>query len=152
MQPHINGGEHILKSMAHSYQHRKVYYKGDCPSYPKHVVKYWGIPHSIINNRSLFTELFWTELFKLLGSNSNFPTSYHPWTNASIIKRMGKKRLSMHWWKDAWDNLWVPSSQIKQKLLARHNSPTSNQSQFKTGMSQQPLNLGTIATSYKGSN
>ncbi|KAE8732402.1 hypothetical protein F3Y22_tig00002193pilonHSYRG00042 [Hibiscus syriacus] len=45
----------------------------------KHVVKYWGMPKTIINNRDTrFTGRFWTELFKLMGSSLNFSTAIHP--------------------------------------------------------------------------
>jgi len=45
----------------------------------KHVVKYWGLPRSIVSDRDTrFTRQFWTELFKLMGSELNFSTSFHP--------------------------------------------------------------------------
>ncbi|RVW49001.1 Transposon Tf2-8 polyprotein [Vitis vinifera] len=48
----------------------------------KHVVKYWGLPKFIISDRDpRFTGKFWTELFKLMGSELHFSTSFHPQTN-----------------------------------------------------------------------
>ncbi|KAL0349659.1 UNVERIFIED_CONTAM: Transposon Tf2-11 polyprotein [Sesamum radiatum] len=45
----------------------------------KHVVKYWGLPKDIINDRdSRFTGVFWIELFRLLGSTLSMSSSYHP--------------------------------------------------------------------------
>ena len=45
----------------------------------KHVVKYWGLPKSIISDRdSRFTGRFWTELFKLMGTALHFSMSFHP--------------------------------------------------------------------------
>ena len=45
----------------------------------KHVVKYWGLPKYIISDRNpRFTRKFWTELFKLMGSELHFSTSFHP--------------------------------------------------------------------------
>ncbi|KAL4282484.1 hypothetical protein GQ457_16G016990 [Hibiscus cannabinus] len=45
----------------------------------KNVVKYWGVPKTIVSDRDTrFTGRFWTELFKLLGSDLNFSTSFHP--------------------------------------------------------------------------
>ena len=45
----------------------------------KHVVKYWGLPRSIVSDRDTrFTGQFWTDLFKLMGSELNFSTSFHP--------------------------------------------------------------------------
>ena len=48
----------------------------------KHVVKYWGLPKYIINDRNpRFTRKFWTELFKLMGLELHFSTSFHPQTD-----------------------------------------------------------------------
>ena len=48
----------------------------------RHVVTLWGIPTSIVNDRDpRFTETFWTELLKLLGSSLNVSFSYHPQTD-----------------------------------------------------------------------
>ena len=48
----------------------------------KYVVKYWGVPKTIVSDRDTrFTGRFWTELFKLLGSDLNFSTSFHPQTD-----------------------------------------------------------------------
>ncbi|KAI5675744.1 hypothetical protein M9H77_06694 [Catharanthus roseus] len=45
----------------------------------KNVVKLWGVPSNIVSDRDpRFTGRFWTELFKLLGSDLNFSTSFHP--------------------------------------------------------------------------
>lgn len=59
----------------------------DCPAeeaarlFFKHVVKYWGVPKSIISDRdSRFTGRFWTELFRLMGLDLNFSKSFHPQT------------------------------------------------------------------------
>ena len=44
----------------------------------KNVVKYWGVPQSIVSDRDgHFTGKFWTKLFKLLGSDLKFSTSMH---------------------------------------------------------------------------
>ncbi|KAL2235771.1 UNVERIFIED_CONTAM: Transposon Tf2-11 polyprotein [Sesamum indicum] len=45
----------------------------------KHIVKYWGLPKDIVSDRdSGFTGVFWTELFKILGSKLSMSSSYHP--------------------------------------------------------------------------
>ena len=44
-----------------------------------HVVKYLGLPHSILSDWDpCFTRRFWMELFKLMGYALNFSTSFHP--------------------------------------------------------------------------
>ncbi|RVW86084.1 Transposon Tf2-12 polyprotein [Vitis vinifera] len=56
----------------------------------KHVVKYWGLPKFIISDRDpCFTGKFWTELFKLMGSELHFSTSFHPQTDGQT-ERVGK--------------------------------------------------------------
>ncbi|GKV49230.1 hypothetical protein SLEP1_g55993 [Rubroshorea leprosula] len=48
----------------------------------KHVVKYWGLPCIIISDRDpRFTGKLWRELFKLMGSDLHFSTSFHPQTD-----------------------------------------------------------------------
>jgi len=45
----------------------------------KHVVKYWGLPWFIVSDWDThFTGRFWTELFKLMGSELNLSTNFHP--------------------------------------------------------------------------
>ncbi|KAL4302946.1 hypothetical protein GQ457_10G011940 [Hibiscus cannabinus] len=57
----------------------------ECPAeeaarlFLKHVVKYWGVPRNIVSDRDpRFTGRFWTELFKLMGTDLNMSTSVHP--------------------------------------------------------------------------
>ena len=48
----------------------------------KHVVKYWGLLKFIISDHDpRFIGKFWTELFKLMGSELHFSTSFHPQTD-----------------------------------------------------------------------
>ncbi|GJW42053.1 putative nucleotidyltransferase, ribonuclease H [Tanacetum coccineum] len=45
----------------------------------KNVVKYWGVPHVIVSDRDpRFAGRFWTELFKIMLTDLNFSTSFHP--------------------------------------------------------------------------
>lgn len=45
----------------------------------KNVVKYWGVPQVIVNDWDpRFTGRFWTELFRLMRSDLNLSTSFHP--------------------------------------------------------------------------
>jgi len=48
----------------------------------RHVVKHWGLPKTIVSDwDGRFTSRFWTELFKLMGSDLNLYTSFHPQTD-----------------------------------------------------------------------
>ena len=43
------------------------------------VVKHFGLPRDIVSDRDArFTDRFWVELFKLLGSELKFSTTNHP--------------------------------------------------------------------------
>ena len=51
----------------------------------KHVVKYWGLPRSTVSDRDTnFTGNFWTELFKLMGSELNLSTNFHSQSDGQI--------------------------------------------------------------------
>ncbi|GJS21721.1 putative nucleotidyltransferase, ribonuclease H [Tanacetum coccineum] len=51
----------------------------------RNVVKYWGVPQVIVSDRDpRFTGRFWTELFKIMGTDLNFSTSFHPQTDSTI--------------------------------------------------------------------
>ena len=54
------------------------------PLFLRYVVEYWGLPKMIVSDRDgRFTGRFWTELFKLMGSDLNFSTS-------STLRRMAR--------------------------------------------------------------
>ncbi|KAE8694701.1 RNA-directed DNA polymerase-like protein [Hibiscus syriacus] len=94
----------------------------------KHVVKYWGMPKTIINDRDTrFTGRFWTELFKLMGSSLNFSTAVHPQTDGQTERVNALLEIYM-----------------------RHYA--TNQSPFDIVTGQQPLTPNTIVTKYEGPN
>jgi hypothetical protein len=43
-----------------------------------HVIKLHGLPKNMVSDRDrIFTNLFWSQLFKLLGTKLNLSTTYH---------------------------------------------------------------------------
>ncbi|KAH9736089.1 Endonuclease [Citrus sinensis] len=56
----------------------------------KHIVKLWGVPKSIVSDRDpRFTGRFWTELFKMLGTDLKFSTSFLPQTDGQTERING---------------------------------------------------------------
>ncbi|KAL6330114.1 hypothetical protein AAG906_040033 [Vitis piasezkii] len=92
----------------------------------KHVVKYWGLPKYIISDRDpRFTGKFWTELFKLMGSELHFSTSFHPQTDGQT------ERVN-----------------ALLELYLRHFA--TNKSPFELATGQQPLTPHTLTIGYTG--
>lgn len=60
----------------------------------QHIVKYWGVLLDIVSDRDpKFTGWFWTELFKLLGTQLNFSACGH-------LKPMVRSTVLMHYLKN----------------------------------------------------
>ena len=56
----------------------------------KYIVKLWRVSKSIVNDRDpRFTGRFWTELFKMLGTDLKFSTSFHPQTDGQTERING---------------------------------------------------------------
>ena len=54
----------------------------DADLFYKYMVKYFGVPVEIINNRDTrFTGMFWTTLFNIMGTELKFSTVNHPQTD-----------------------------------------------------------------------
>ena len=53
--------------------------------YMHHIFKLYGMPVSMVSDRdATFISLFWTELFKLQGTNLAMSTAYHPQSDGQI--------------------------------------------------------------------
>ena len=50
--------------------------------YMSHIFKLHGMPTSVVSDRdATFTSLFWSELFRLQGTDLAMCTAYHPQSN-----------------------------------------------------------------------
>ncbi|KAL0313109.1 UNVERIFIED_CONTAM: Transposon Tf2-11 polyprotein [Sesamum radiatum] len=106
----------------------------------KHIVKYWGLPKDIVSDRdSRFTGVFWTELFKILGSKLSMSSSYHPQSDGQT--ECFNSMLEEYLWhfvrftqKD-----WVKLLDVAQLCFNAQKSSAINKSAFEIVTGQQPL-------------
>ncbi|GJW82150.1 putative nucleotidyltransferase, ribonuclease H [Tanacetum coccineum] len=63
----------------------------------KNMIKYWEMPHVIVSDRDpRFTGHFWTELFKIMGTDLNFSTSFHPQTDGEATGKSPFELVTGH--------------------------------------------------------
>ena len=110
---------------------------GDCTAdeaarlFFKHVVKYWGIPLTIISDRDpRFTGSFWTELFKLTGKELNFSTSFHPQTDGQTERVNALLELYLWHFVSANQGDWANLMDIAQFSYNLQRSEASQKSPF----------------------
>ena len=81
----------------------------------KNVVKYWELPKSIISDRDpRFTGRLWTELFKLLGSELHFSTSFHPQTDGQTERVNALLECYLRYFVSANQKDWTKLLDIAQ--------------------------------------
>ncbi|RVX07789.1 Transposon Ty3-I Gag-Pol polyprotein [Vitis vinifera] len=97
----------------------------------KHVVKYWGLPKFIISDRDPhFTGKFWTELFKLMGSELHFSTSFHPQTDGQTERVNALLELYLRHFVSADQKDWAKLLDITQFSYNLQRSEATNKSPF----------------------
>lgn len=117
----------------------------------RHVVKYWGLPKTIVSDRDgRFIGKFWTELFKLLGSEFNFSTSFHPQTDGQTERVNALLELYLRHYVSVHQKDWTKLLDIAQFSYNLHQSESTSKSPFEIVMGQQPHTPSTLATSYSG--
>nr|CAN64786.1 hypothetical protein VITISV_014071 [Vitis vinifera] len=117
----------------------------------KHVVKYWGLPKYIISDRDpRFTGKFWTELFKLMGSELHFSTSFHPQTNGQTERVNALLELYLRHFVSANQRDWAKLLDIAQFSYNLQMSEATNKSPFKLATGQQPLTPHMLTIGYTG--
>ncbi|KAK3034091.1 hypothetical protein RJ639_034071 [Escallonia herrerae] len=117
----------------------------------KNVVKYWGLPKVIVRDRDpRFTGKFWTELFKLLGSELHFSTSFHPQTDGQTERVNALLKCYLRHFVSANQTDWARLLDVAQFLYNLMRSEATNQSPFEIAIGQQPLTPFALAGDYKG--
>ena len=117
----------------------------------RHVVKYWGLPKSIISDRdSRFTGRFWTELFKLMGSVLHFSTSFHPQTDGQTERVNALLELYLRHFVSANQHDWAKLLDVAQFSYNLQRSDATSRSPFEVIMGQQPLTPNMLITTYTG--
>ena len=107
----------------------------------KNVVKYWGLPKFIISDRdSRFTRKFWMELFKLMGTELHFSTSFHPKTDGLYLRHF----------VSAYQTDWAKLLDVAQFSYNLQRSEETEMSPFKLVMGQQSMTPHTLARGYTG--
>ncbi|KAK3009869.1 hypothetical protein RJ639_011883 [Escallonia herrerae] len=97
----------------------------------KNVVKYWGLPKVIVSDRDpRFTGKFWTELFKLLGSELHFSTSFHPQTDGQTEWVNALLECYLRHFVSANQTDWVRLLDVAQFSYNLMKSEATNQSPF----------------------
>jgi hypothetical protein len=119
----------------------------------KNVVKLWGVPKSIISDRDpRFTGKFWRELFKLLGTDLNFSTSFHPQSDGQTERVNALLEQYLRHYVSAHQRDWAKLLDIAQFSYNLQRSEATSKSPFEVVMGQQPLTPNAIASSYTGNN
>nr|CAN67852.1 hypothetical protein VITISV_020215 [Vitis vinifera] len=117
----------------------------------KHVLKYWGLPKFIISDHDMrFTRKFWTELFKLMGSELHFSTSFHPQTDGQTERVNALLELYLRHFVSANQKDWAKLLDIAQFSYNLQRSEATNKSPFELATGQQPLTSHTLMISYTG--
>ncbi|KAH9619215.1 hypothetical protein KSS87_003192, partial [Heliosperma pusillum] len=117
----------------------------------KNVVKYWGLPRSIVSDRDpRFTAKFWTELFKLMGSSLHFSTSFHPQTDGQTERVNALLELYLRHFVGANQKDWAKLMDVAQFSYNLQKSESTGQSPFEIVTGYQPLTPQAIAIGYSG--
>ena len=109
------------------------------------------MPKFIISDRDPhFTEKFWTELFKLMGSELHFSTSFHPHTDRQIERVNALLELYLRHFVSANQKDWAKLLNIAQFSYNLKRNEATNKSPFELAIGQQPLTPRTLTIGYTG--
>jgi hypothetical protein len=117
----------------------------------RHVVKYWGLPASIVSDRdSRFTGRFWTELFRLLGTALNMSTTMHPQTDGQTERINNILEVYLRHYVTVSQKEWARLLDIAQFSYNLQKNESTGRSPFEIILGFQPTTPKDIVTGYKG--
>ncbi|GKD54551.1 putative nucleotidyltransferase, ribonuclease H [Tanacetum coccineum] len=118
----------------------------------KNVVKYWGVLHVIVSDPDpIFTGRFLTKLFKIMRTDLNFSTSFHPQTDEKTERVNVLLELYLRHYVSANQHDWAKLLDIAQFSYNMQLSEATGKSPFEFVKGRQPLTPNALAASYKGS-
>ncbi|KAK3035478.1 hypothetical protein RJ639_034448 [Escallonia herrerae] len=102
--------------------------------------RYWGMPQDIVSDRdSHFTGNFWTELFKLFGSQLSMSSSYHPESDGQTERFNSMLEEYLRHFVNATQKNWVKLLDVAQLCFNSRKSSSTGKSAFEIVNGQQPL-------------
>ncbi|KAH9706417.1 Endonuclease [Citrus sinensis] len=117
----------------------------------KHIIKLWGVPKSIVSDRDpCFTGRFWTELFKMLGTDLKFSTSFHLQTDGQTERINSLLEMYLRHYVSAHQRDWAKLLDVAQFSYNLQWSEATGKSPFEIIMGFQPTTPNAIASTYEG--
>jgi archaellum component FlaC len=112
----------------------------------KYVVKYWGLPKNIVSDRDpRFTGKLWTELFKLLGTDLHFSSSFHPQTDGQTERVNALLECYLRHFVSANQQNWAKLMDIAQFSYNLQKSESTGHSPFELATGRQPTTPDTLS-------
>lgn len=113
----------------------------------KNIVKYWGMPLSIVSDRDpRFIGRFWTTLFKLVGTELLMSSSYHPQTDGQTERINALLENYLRHYVTADQKNWPELLDIAQFSYDIQKSLATGYSPFEFVKGQMPVAPHTIVT------
>ena len=101
----------------------------------KHIVKIWGVPKSIVSNRDpRFTGRFWTDLFKMLGTDLKLSTNFNPQMDGQTERINDLLEMYLRHYVNAYQRDWAKVLDITQFFYNLQQSEATGKSSFKIVM------------------
>ncbi|KAL0409742.1 UNVERIFIED_CONTAM: Transposon Tf2-11 polyprotein [Sesamum radiatum] len=99
-----------------------------------------GLPKDIVSDRdSRFTGVFWTDLFKILGSKLSMSSSYHPQSDGQMERFNSMLEEYLRHFVRGTQKDWVKLLDVAQLCFNAQKSSSTNKSTFEIVTGQQPL-------------